>query len=480
MNSTNIWDTIKKLKNKPQKLSVIEMITNINTQGNKNKLSYDRIPSKYGYLPETSNIKYMRPKKTIPNYLGSSARKKVEPILKLINYSNNTFQTDFTNNSIVTKIDNSIITKIDNLVTDTTPPVVIVGLDHYNDGSSTYIITLYNWSSYSSITTLDIWVSNSSDYSNSVYLKTTDIIENNDGVYTTTFTHIFTNNYSWITLINTDPVINTDLVINLQVTQPITNNPNFSFSLDNILHTGLYNIILDNWKEVYTNNIQGLYVFAHINSDYSDIPIQIAYINTSLIVNNSGIYSIPLNFKFYIDRNYYLSVSDTSDFSGIFNVELTNNINALTITATISPSYGFINNDNVFTITLSNNESYDLTEYLVSWNIFNADNPDGYNATLITSSTLNNNQTLIFTYNPENLSSVYFCIGNTSIITPPGFISTNISEYILDESEYDLNQLYKSYHNINFIPNQLVISDKISKKLELSVIEPKFKILPKI
>jgi hypothetical protein len=464
MNSTNIWDTIKKLKNKPQKLSVIEMITDINTQGNKNKLSYDRIPSKYGYLPETSNIKYMRPIKTIPNYLGSLASKKEKPILKLTNYSNNTFQIDFTLNSI--------IPKINDFITDITPPVVIVELDHYNDGSSTYIITLYNWSLYSSITTLDIWVSNSDDYSNSVYLKTTDIIENNDKVYTTTFTHIFTNNYSWITLKNIDSVIN------LQVTQPITNNPNFSFSLDNILHTGLYNIILDNWEEVYTNNIQGLYVFAYINSDYNDLPIQIAYINSSLIVNNSGIYSIPLNFKFYIDRNYYLSVSDTSDFTGIFNIKLTNNINALTINATISPSYGFINNDNVFTITLSNNESYDLTNYLESWNIFYATNlddydvtnPDDYDVTLITSSTLNNNQTLIFTYNPENLSSVYFCIGNTSIITPPVFASTNISEYILD----------KSYHNIKFVPNQLVISNKISKKLELSVIEPKFKILQKI
>jgi hypothetical protein len=213
-----------------------------------------------------------------------------------------------------------------------------------------------------------------------------------------------------------------------------------------------------------------LYIFAYTQNDFSDIPIHILNINTSLIVNNAGVYSIPLNFDFYIDRNYYLSVSDTIDFSGIFNVELTNNINALTINATISPSYGFINNDNVFTITLSNNESYDLTEYLVSWNIFNADNPDGYDATLITSSTLNNNQTLIFTYNPENLSSVYFCIGNTSIITPPVFASTNISEYILD----------KSYHNIKFVPNQLVISNKISKKLELSVIEPKFKILQKI
>jgi hypothetical protein len=100
MNSNNIWDTIKELKNTPKKLSVSEMITNINTKENKNKIFTIKIPSKNGYLPETSQIKYMRPIKSIPNYLGSSIVKKVvepklllneiEPKLKSINYSNNT------------------------------------------------------------------------------------------------------------------------------------------------------------------------------------------------------------------------------------------------------------------------------------------------------------------------------------------------------------------------------------------------------
>ena len=351
-------------------------------------------------------------------------------------YFKDTFQADFTLNTTQPGTYNFVITDIKsdigNIISSSiTTPVIISDLsavlDHYNNGSSTYNVTLYNWESYSSITTLDVWVSNSNDYSNSIYLTTTDVIQNNEGVYTTIFTNTFTNNYYWITLKNTDPVIN------LQITQPIviTNNPNLSFSLDNILHTGLYNIILDNWEDVYTNNILILYVFAYTQSDFSDIPIHILNINTSLIVNNAGVYSIPLNFEFYIDRNYYLSVSDTIDFSGIFNVELTNNINALTINAAISPSYGFTNNDNVFTITLSNNESYDLTNYLVSWNIFDSINIDGYDATLITSSTLNSNQTLVFTYDPGNLSSVYFCIGNTSIITPTGFIPTYIPGFKL-------------------------------------------------
>ena len=80
MNSNNIWDTIKELKNTQKKLSATEMITNINTQENKNKLSYVRIPSKDDYIPETSHIKYMRPIKVIPNYLGSSTNKKEEEL----------------------------------------------------------------------------------------------------------------------------------------------------------------------------------------------------------------------------------------------------------------------------------------------------------------------------------------------------------------------------------------------------------------
>ena len=296
-------------------------------------------------------------------------------------------------------------------------PVVInnpsATLDHYSGGTSTYIITLINWSNvFSDITTLDVWVSDNSSHTGSTYLLTTDTIQENSGVYTASFTYEFGDGYYWISLRKVTSIHN--LVIN--ITNPIVKTPTFSFSLDQTTHSSPYNVILGAWNDSLTNSIPTLYIFGYLNSDFSDTPILLLSVNTTNITSVGGVYKLPFSYIFDVARTYYLSVSDTNDLSGAFNVELTNYINSLTITATCNLTYGFINYNNVFTLTLSNNESYDLSLYRTKWFIYHADNNSGNNFKLISRSTLNNDQTITFTFNPSSSLSnpQYFYVSNTN------------------------------------------------------------------
>jgi hypothetical protein len=150
-----------------------------------------------------------------------------------------TYQADF---SLVLSVGSynirvsDISTYPGNIVSLTIPtPIVITVvnavLDHYNDGSSTYTITLQNYlsASHPGITTLDVWISNKSDYSNSYYLLTSNTISVSN---TATFTYNFYNGIYYIT-------IKSGGILNLPIVLPIiiTTNSQMGFSLTNPVHT---------------------------------------------------------------------------------------------------------------------------------------------------------------------------------------------------------------------------------------------------
>jgi len=369
-------------------------------------------------------------------------------------YFNESYQADFsfeispgTYNLIISDIKsntgNIISAVIDTPVVITEPTAV---LNHYINGSSTYVITLGYWNPvFSGITDLDVWVSLNSDYSDSTYLLTTNTIQTN----TASFTHVFENGFYWLTLKQTAP----NVTININITNPIVINPNFIFSLDNTDHlTSNYNIILDLWQDEYTTNIPILYIHGYINSDYSDSPIILSAVNTTNIVNTNGVYTLPFTYTFDIGRDYYLSVSDTFTLDGIFDINLTNHINKLSITGTINQAYGVINYNNVYTITLSNNENYDLSTYNSQWTIYSANNNLSNNATVVTTTTINSSQQITFSYNPGfNNSTIYFYVGNTTLFTSPiRWNPTNISgcQLWLDSS-LNSNFTFSSDNNIS-------------------------------
>lgn len=364
-----------------------------------------------GWSSSLSYIKNLYVYDTNNNYVATTG-----PI-----YFNNTYQCDFTQTlspGTYTFVISDISSDTGNIITSTISTSVVINnpsaiLDHYNNGSSTYIITLINWSEvFSDITTLDVWVSNNSSYTGSTYLLTTETIQENSGVYTASFTHEFGEGYYWISLRKVTSIHN--LIIN--ITNPIVRTPTFNFSLDQTTHTSPYNVILGGWNNSLTSSIPTLYIFGYLNSDFSDTPILLLSVDTTNITYVGSVYKLPFTYVFDVARTYYLSVSDTDDLTGGFNVELTNHINPLTITATCNLTYGFTNYNNVFTLTLSNNESYDLSLYRTKWFIYHADNNSGNNFKLITRSTLNSNQTIIFTFNPSSSLSnpQYFYISNTN------------------------------------------------------------------
>ena len=338
-------------------------------------------------------------------------------------YFNNTYQADFNVNLLTgtyTFVVSDIKSNTGNIINSTinTPIEISIPtatLDHYNNGSTTYTITFSNWSTiYLPIPTLDVWVSTDSNYSNSIYLVTTDTIVDNNDIYSTSFTNAFDNGFYWLTLINTSTAVS----LTIKIAQPVVTINNLSASLDNITHTNPYNLLLTNWLDVYTTNIPNLYIHGYLNSDFSDDPIQITYVSTSEIVNIGGVYQFPFIQTFDIGRNYYLSISDTFDLTGIFNIHLTNHISELVITGSIDPLFGYCNISNVYTITLTNDETYDLTQYLTTWFIYRANNSDGLEPVLVTSTTLNSNQTLVFSFNPQNISETqYFYVANSGNYT---------------------------------------------------------------
>ena len=334
-------------------------------------------------------------------------------------YFNNTYQADFTVNlsfGLYTFVVSDIKSTTGNIISSTINTPVQIGtptatLDHYNNGSTTYTITFNNWSSiFQPITRLDVWVSTNNNYSNSTYLVTTATIVENNGVYSTTFTNAFSNGFYWLTLINSI----TATPLSIKIVQPVVIINNLSASLDNITHTNPYNVILTNWLNVYTTNIPNIYIYGYLNSNFSDTPSLISTVSTSLIVNTGGIYKLPFNYTFDIDRNYYFKISDTVNFTGLFNINLTNYISELVITGSINPVFGYCNVSNIFTITLITSETYDLRQYLTTWFIYRANNTDGIEPVLVTSSTLNSNQTLVFSFNPQSVSETqYFYVSNS-------------------------------------------------------------------
>jgi hypothetical protein len=360
----------------------------------------------------SQNLSYI---KNLYIYNGSTLVATTGPI-----YYNSTYQADFTlslPSGTYTLSVSDVLVSSGNVISFTiVTPVVITTpsavLDHYVNGSSTYTITLSNFNSYSSLNTVDIWVSSSNDYSNSSYLTTSSTIINNQ----CTFTNAFTLGYYWISLKHT----NSDL--NIQITNPIAIVSTFVLSLDNTKHTLLseYNIILGGWTDSNTTNYPILYLYAYLNSDFSDTPINLLEMSSASIVNNSGIYTLPFTFTFDIGRYYYLSLSNTTNFSGSLISYLTNHINPLQITGKINSSIGVINTNNVYTITLFNNENFDLSQYLGKWDVFYAKNNLGNNGIFLTNTTINSNQEITFSYNPGmNNVILYFYVGNNSIFTPP-------------------------------------------------------------
>ena len=395
-----------------------------------NNNSFTNSPTFQGYvctLNQYSNIN----SNTFTIYIGGWSKNNINKLYLYstnnvllstnIIYFNESYQVDFTLNiapGTYTLIVSDIQSTTGNLINyQISTPIIIIDptatLDHYINGSSSYMVTLSYWSNvYSMVTTLDVWVSTSSDYSSSSYLLTTDTIVNTDGIYSTFFTNIFANGFYWITLKSGD-------IINIQVQEPIIVYPAFSFSLDNTTHlTNNYNIILGQWDSIFSSYIPTLYIYAYLNSDYSDVPIMLVEVNTSEIVNTSGVYTLPFTYEFDIARNYYLSVTDSLTFD-IFNIELTNNISKLAITGTIDQTLGTTNTNNVFTITLSNPESYDLSAYNSQWTIFVLDNNTGtINSSnyVVTTTTINSSQEITFSYNPDaDTTTKYFYVGNSTI-----------------------------------------------------------------
>jgi len=386
-----------------------------------------------------------------------------------IYYLNNTYQADFSlpflAEGTYTFIVSDLKSNSGNIISYqiSTPITIINPILYINTKiSGEHTLTLTTWDIYSSIKTLEVWASTNSDYSDSIYITMTNSIEYSD-TYVATFNYLFSNNYYWISFKNKDPYLN------LQISQPLIITDNFNFYLDNTTHTGPYNIILENWSDVFTANIPLLYVFAYEQSDFSDIPILINIINTSLITNN-GMYLLPLNVKFNIDQDYYLSVCNENYFNGNFNIRLSNNINKLKITGQISPTYGFLNMNNIYTITLSNDELYDLTNHINRWFIFNK------NKMLITSNILASNQELLFSFNPgfsnedqnfyvnseETLSSLHFnwaTIDNTIRFTELSFI---IKQEDSVSSQFKINLIG---WNSNITINRLYIFDTGSQEL---------------
>jgi len=226
---------------------------------------------------------------------------------------------------------------------------------------------------------------------------------------------------------------------------------NRTFALNHTTHSGQYNILLNDFPESFTKNNPIL----HINARSNDKQIQITSINTADIVDNK----ITFDHSFDINDDYTLSI-----LMGDLNIDIPNNINKLHISNTINSTIGYLNINNIYTITLSNTENYDLTTYEKSWNIY-------CNNLLITTTELANNQTLTFSYTPTEISdSLYFSVSTVTnkllskvntpiIIINPSFTIQN------NDTGYKLNLIGWN----SKINNNLYIFDTNTNKLLTTV-----------
>ncbi len=298
-----------------------------------------------------------------------------------------------------------------------------ISLDHFFNGSDQYTIILTNWTY--EYTTLDVWVSTNSDFSNSTYLLTSDTIQFSDPNYTATFTNTFLEGFYYITIKSNDNVINYNLPI------PIVITGTLSASINNTTHTPPYEITLDGWSQLYTDNTPNLYLYAYLNSDYSDEPVLFKTFTTATDIIYTDAYRITFTDKFIFNRNFYLKLHDKTTRNGYYNEEFTKNdpnnfIPVLTINTNIDKNIGFNNINNVYTITFSNTENYDIGTYTNTWYVLIGSDNSGYNLTLITDTTITNNE-LTFSYQPTNNNGTYYF-----------YVSNNNTGYILTGSDIQI------------------------------------------
>jgi hypothetical protein len=276
-------------------------------------------------------------------------------------------------------------------------------LDHYINGISLYVVTFDNF--FPTGTTVDIWSSTNSDYSNGSKVATSETISNNEA----SFTYSFPPGYNYITIVDSTDSININIINPIVIYS-------FIFSLSSITHTSSKDIILDGWTDIFTTNLSSLNINIFTTSNFSDTLITLTF-PTSTIVNTNGVYTLPFTYFWDIGLYYYFEITDPSNF---LNITVSNYISPLAITGTIDPSVGLTNTNNVYTITLSNSESYDLSLFLTNWDIYYANNNLSNTGILITSAPINSNQEITFSYNPGPDNVVlYFYVGSTNVFTPP-------------------------------------------------------------
>ena len=264
--------------------------------------------------------------------------------------------------------------------------------------NNTCNIVLTNWSDiYNTITELDIYISDNKEFKNSKYLLTSEIKYTTE--YICFFTNILENGFYWITLKDKNNIVN------ININKPIINylKNQFIFTLLNPTHAANeFNIKLENWTDVYRKNTENIFVYAN--------DILITTIDTNTINNLNNILTInksELNTKLSIVTNYELRITDNV----YLDVIVKNVIPAIEINAIINKNYGYVNNNNIFVITLSNNENLNLETYCKIWYVFVLKN----NYFELYANTLLNNNTLTFMYNPlENNEDLNFYISNNN------------------------------------------------------------------
>ena len=276
---------------------------------------------------------------------------------------------------------------------------VYADIEEYSN--NIYTIELKNWcDTYKTIKKLDIFVSNNKNYSNSVYVLTCDILE--DNICNFNFNFIY--GFNWIT------VKDQNNIIHINILDPIVINNNFKFTLLNpTFNINEYIFLLKDWKD--SNTLTTIDVYANdklINT-----------INTSTIIDNIVKVTLKKRLQFMQDTVF-----------SILNKTVINIIPKIQIKCIINKLYGFIHTNNVFTVKLLFSNIYDLLSYSDKWYVFVSNNIDN-DFELITNIQLINN-TFTFIYNPlENTENKYFFISNND-----SYSDIQIPlEYVLDAVE---------------------------------------------
>jgi hypothetical protein len=179
-----------------------------------------------------------------------------------------------------------------------------------------------------------------------------------------------------------------------------------------------YNSAFATLPNPFTTAISTLYLKGYSTNSYTT---ELFSVNsaTNTITNVNEIYKIAFTYQFDVTQDYYLKISDNTSGTGIFNYALTNYLPKITISGTITPTSGSKNTNNVFTVTLTNNEYYNLNNNTNTSNayIFRSDTNNGLDTTYITTSTINISQQVSFTYNPGSSGTTqyfYICYKNST------------------------------------------------------------------